>query len=262
MPVHLRRLLAAFAPALAAVAVLFIQPTTVHAMPATRTRFFAPGPQQQLEAAIRADDAFAVDRQLSGGAQVNARGVHDVTPLMIAVDAQSPHAVAALLRAGADPNMTAADQAGPVHLAVESQLTTPNGRAILAMVMKSGGDPNTLRPDGDPVIVRFAYDHDMDGLRWFKALGANLDIRGRSGRPIISDLAYGQNWDSVATLIELGARYDYEDTVYPLSKALRSTYGSSPDSVLYRYKLKVWQTLRDHGIALTPLEQARPPPAK
>ena len=33
--------------------------------------------------------------------------MHDVTPLMVAVDAQCPRAVAALLRAGADPNLKA-----------------------------------------------------------------------------------------------------------------------------------------------------------
>lgn len=229
------------------------------AMPSTKAIFFSSGAQQQLELAIRADDAAAVDRLIASGAQANARGLHDVTPLMIGVDAQSPHAVAALLRVGADPNMKAADRAGPVHLAVESQLAKPNGRAILAMVMKSGGDPNTLRPDGDPVIMRFTYDHDLDSVRWFASLGANLDIHGRTGRPIISDIAYAQNWDSVAVMMDLGARYDYEDTGYPLSKALQTTYGSSPDSVLYPYKLKVWQALKDRGVSLAPLEALKPP---
>jgi len=221
-------------------------------MPSTKATFFSSGIQQRLEVAIRSDDAGLIDQLLAAGAQVNARGLHEVTPLMVAVDAQCPRAVAVLLRAGADPNLKAADRAGAVHLAMESHAAVPNGKDILAMVMKGGGDPNTRRPDGDPVIVRFTYDHDLDGLRWFKSLGADLDIIGRDREPIIAGQAYAQNWDVVWTLIELGARYDYEDKVFRLSKAVDGSYGASPDSILYPYKLKVWQLFKDHGFAVRP----------
>ncbi|MEP6503516.1 MAG: hypothetical protein ABJD97_09310 [Betaproteobacteria bacterium] len=230
-----------------------------NAMPPTKAIFFPSGIQQRLEIAIRSDNAMEVDQLLSAGVYVDARGLHDVTPLMIAVDAQCPRAVAALLRAGANPNLKAADGAGPVHLAVESHAAAPNGHDILAMVMKGGGDPNTLRPDQDPVIARFIYDYDLEDLRWFKSLGADMDINARTGRPFISDAAYSQNWDGVWTMIELGARYDYEDTGYPLSKALNSPYASSPDYTLYPYKLKVWQWLQDHGIAVAPLKSVKRP---
>jgi hypothetical protein len=221
-------------------------------MPPTKAIFFKSGIQERLEVAIRSDDAASIEQLLSTGAQVSARGVHEVTPLMVAVDAQAPRAVATLLRAGANPNLKAADGAGAVHLAVESHAAAPNGHDILAMIMRAGGDPNTRRPDGDPVIMRFAYDHDLDDLRWFKTLGADLDIRARTDRPIISDIAFGQNWDCVWVMIALGARYDYEGTVDSLSGALNSPYASSPDSILYPYKLKVWQLFKDRGFAVKP----------
>jgi len=246
------RTLRALASALVGLAVGVVLPTPSFAMPSTKAIFFSSGIQQRLEVAIRSDDASSIDQLLSAGAQVDARGLHDVTPLMIAVDAQCPRAVAALLGAGANPNLKAADRAGAVHLAVESHAAAPSGKDILAMIMKAGGDPNTLRPDGDPVIVRFSYDHDLEDLRWFKALGANLDIDGRTHRPIISDIAYGQNWDVVWVMIELGAHYDYENTVDALSKALDSPYASSPDSFLYPYKLKVWQLFKERGFAVKP----------
>jgi len=234
-------------------------PSSASAMPSTKAIFFTSGAQQRLEVAIRSDDPTTIAQLLSAGAQINARGLHDVTPLMVAVDAQSPLAVAALLRAGADPNLKAADRAGAVHLAVESHALAPSGKEILTMIMKAGGDPNTRRPDGDPVVMRFTYDHDLDGLRWFKSLGANLDLIGRSEEPIISDVAYSQNWDSVWVMIELGARYDYEDTVHALSKALDSPYASSPDSLLYAYKLRVWQLFKDRGFAVKPWRQVKRP---
>ncbi len=253
------RILIALATTIAVTVFAFACPTSSTAMPTTEPIFFLSGIQKQLEIAIRSNDATEVDLLLSTGAQVNARGLHEVTPLMIAVDAQSPRAVAALLRAGANPNLKAADGAGAVHLAVESHAASPSGHDILAMVMKGGGDPNTLRPDRDPVIVRFTYDHDLQDLRWFKSIGANFDIRARTDRPLISDVAYAQNWDSVWVMIELGARYDYEGTVYSLSKALNTPYGSSPDSLLYPYKLKFWQLLKDQGIAVAPWRTATPP---
>jgi uncharacterized protein len=223
-------------------------------MASTQAIFFPSGIQQQLEFAIRSNDPAAVARIVSAGALVNARGKHDVTPLMIAVDAQAPNAVLALLRAGASVGSKASDGAGAVHLAVENHAMTPSGHAILDMIMKSGADPNTLRPDGDPVIMRFIYDHDLDDLRWFKSLGANVDIQARTGRPLIADAAFAQNWDGVWCLIELGARYDYEQTLHPLSEALNSSYGSAPDSPLRPYKLKVWQLLKDKGIPVKPMK--------
>ena len=232
--------------------------TPTHAMPSTKAVFFTSGIQQRLESAIRTDDPAAIADLLSGGAQANARGLRDVTPLMIAVDAQSPRAVAALLNARANPNLKAVDGAGAVHLAVENHAVSPNGHAILEMIMKGGGDPNTRRPDNDPVIMRFVYDHDLDDLRWFKSLGADVDIPARTSRPLIADAAFAQNWDGVWCLIELGARYDYEDTLYPLSEALDSSYASSPDALLYPYKMKVWQLLKDKGLLRKPMKRFNP----
>ena len=115
------RMFRAAASALVGVALGLALPTTSSAMSSTKAIFFSSGIQQRLEVAIRTDDAPSIDQLLAAGAQVNARGLHDVTPLMIAVDAQSPRAVAALLRAGANPNLKAADRAGAVHLAVQSR---------------------------------------------------------------------------------------------------------------------------------------------
>ena len=233
-------------------------PTPTRAMPSTKAVFFTSGIQQRLETAIRADDPAAIAELLAAGAQSNARGLRDATPLMIAVDAQAPRAVAALLNARASPNLKAVDGAGAVHLAVENHAVSPNGHAILEMIMKAGGDPNTRRPDDDPAIMRFIYDHDLDDLRWFKSLGADVDITARTSRPLIADAAFAQNWDGVWCLIELGAKYDYEDTLYPLSEALDSSYAASPDALLHPYKMKVWQLLKDKGLLRRPMKRFNP----
>jgi hypothetical protein len=59
----------------------------------------------------------------------------------------------------------------------------------------------------------------------------------------------------VWALIELGAAYDYEKAGprQALTKALSLRF-PAPDSPLYPYKLKVWQFLKDKGIAVPPLK--------
>ncbi len=224
-------------------------------MPSTN-KFFLTGSQAALEAAIRANDVGAIARALIDGADPNARGRLDVTPLMIAVDAQCPDAVSAMLRAGAAPNALAKDRNGVVSLAVQSYRVPPYGRAIMMAVFKAGGDPNSRRPDGDPVIFRFIEDHDAADIKLMKAMGANLDIRDRGNDPLITSVAMAQDWDMVWALIESGARYDYEDGTSrrPLSMALRLDYPSA-DSPLFPYKLKVWQLMKDKGLPVKPLKQ-------
>ena len=169
-------------------------------------KFFMTEPQASLEAAIRVDDSAGIGRAIAAGADVSARGKQEKTPLMIAVDAQQLASVVALLKAGADPNAKAIDGHSPVSLATESYRAKPNGDNILAAVMHAGGDPNARRPDRDPVVMRFINDDDIDHLRRFKTLGADLDIRDRGDDPLITTVAMGQDWDMVWAMIELGGK--------------------------------------------------------
>jgi hypothetical protein len=223
-------------------------------MPSTN-KFFIAGQQATLEVAIRANDRGGVARTLASGADPNARGKLDITPLMIAVDAQCPDAVNELLKAGAAPNSLAIDRNGPVTLAVQSYRAKPYGRDIMMAIFRAGGDPNSRRPDGDPVIFRFIEDHDVDDVKLMKTLGADLDIRDRGHDPLITSVAMAQDWDMVWALIELGARYDYEygASRRPISMALSLAYPAR-DSPLYPYKLKVWQLLKDNGLPVKPMK--------
>ena len=218
-------------------------------------QFFASGPQAALEIAIRADDVDGIADAIAHGASVNAAGKFNITPLMVAVDAQSPRAVEALLKAGALPNAVAQDGNGPVSLAVKSYQAKPFGRDIMLAVFHGGGDPNTRQPDGDPVLMQFIYDRNAAGLKLMKELGANLDILDKSGDPLVTSVAIAQDWDMAWALIELGAAYDYEGgkSRRPLSMALKGSY-PSPDSPLYPYKRKIWQLLKDKGLPVPPLK--------
>jgi hypothetical protein len=104
--------------------------------------------------------------------------------------------------------------------------------------------------------MRFILDHDAEGLKLMKSLGADLNTPDRAGRPLITNVAMSQDWDMVWALIELGAEVDYENgkSTQPLSKALSLKY-PAPDSPLHPYKVKVWQFLKERGLPVQPLKQ-------
>lgn len=217
----------------------------------TATTYFS-GPEAKLEAAIYADEVAAISLAVATGANVNARGINNVTPLMIAVDRLKRKAVAELLSRGVAPNLKSNDGASAVSLAVENYRDAPE---IMFAVFKGGGDPNTRRPDNDPVIKRFMNDRNCEFLQHMKNLGADLNIVTRGGDPIIAVAGVVDDWDIVWCLIELGAKYDYEQTSRsPLSASLASAL-LSPDSPIFPYKKKVWKFLKDHGIAVQPLKE-------
>lgn len=210
------------------------------------------GVEAKLEAAVRSDDRAAIAAAVAAGANVNARGIHNITPLMIAVDRLKRNAVTELLAKGANPNLKADDGASPVSLAVENYRDAPD---IMLAVFKSGGNPNIRRPNDDPVIKRFLNDRNCEFIRHMKALGADLDITTRGGDPIITAASTAGDWDVVWCLIELGAKYDYEKTSRaPLTRSLAGTFPSF-DSPIFPYKQKVWQFFKDHGIPVQPLRE-------
>ena len=110
------------------------------------------GTEAVLERAITADNPEAVAAALAGGASVNGRGAHEVTPLEFAIGFMHKRAAAELIRHQADPDLKDAAGDSAVTLAVNGYTRDPE---LLRMVLDAGGDPNTLRADGNPVMYRF-----------------------------------------------------------------------------------------------------------
>ena len=212
------------------------------------------GPQAALGRAVIAGDAAGISAALAAGAKMDAHDARGVTPLMVAVDRQQIASVTTLLNAGADANATALDGASPVSLAVENYRSQPYGQQIMMAVFQAGGHPDTRRPNGDPMLMKFVNLHDIEGVRMMKSVGADLDARDRANDPVITKAALGMDWDVVWCLIELGARFDYEDgsARAPLSRSLANN-APSRSSPLFVYKEKVWRHLHDAGIKVPSL---------
>lgn len=206
------------------------------------------GPDAALERAINADDAAAVDAAVAGGANPNARGAHGVTPLEYAIGTFRKTAARALIRHRADPNVKDAEGDNAVAVAVTAYARDPE---LLELVLDAGGDPNTRRADGSPVITYFGNARDMDAITYLHAHGADLDILD-DGTPLVVGYANSTDWDVVWHLIQRGARTDTPRVREGMLFAFKGSDFPSPDSPLYPFQVKVWRHLKAQGLDVDP----------
>lgn len=206
------------------------------------------GPNAALEQAIAADDPRAVAAALTGGADANARGEHGVTPLEYAIGIGKRNAALALVKARANPNLKDVEGDSAVSVAVTAYKRDPS---LLALVLDAGGDPNTTRPDGDPVITRFVNDQNLDAIAYLHGRGASIDAE-IAERPMIVDAAIVNDWDVVLQLIRLGARLDTPKVREGLMFAFKGPEVTPPDHPLYAAKVDVWRRLKTLGLDPTP----------
>ena len=196
-----------------------------------------------LEQAIAADDPMAVNNAIASGADVNARGAVGVTPLAYAVGTGKLRAAQALIAKGANPNLEDDEGDTAVTLAVNRHTSQPE---FLSMVLDAGGNPNQLRPDGDPVIVRFINGANLDAITLMQSKGANMSAIANR-QPLVVFAAYGADWDVVWHLIMLGADLDDPKAREGLVEAFKVPGATLPDSPLYSAKVKVYERLRELG---------------
>jgi len=212
--------------------------------PTMKKYFQGSDAEKMLEQAIRQDSAEGIVKAVKAGADPNTRGLYGVTPLEMAVGDLRKNAVAELLRQGADMNVRDAEGNTAVTWAVVAYKRDPQ---ILDMLLDAGADPNTLLNDDDPIIVWFLAVHDLDAIRYLHEKGANIDARDRSKRPLIIGEGISEDWDSVWTLLELGAKFDYPNEAFTWHDIFSTPTDTSPASTLWPFKVKVWKFLRQHG---------------
>lgn len=201
------------------------------------------GHNGSLEIAIAADDPRAVRDAIAAGAQVNARGIHGVTPLIYAVGIRSKKAVEEMLKQKANPNLKDDELDSAVSLAVLHYEEDPR---LLEMVMDAGGDPNLTGRDDFPVIMHFMINRNLEGVSYLHNKGANIDALVE-GWPLIVNAAYAVDWDMVAHLMDLGAKLDTVQASTGLIEAFKVPGATLSDSPLYESKVRVWKRLKSLG---------------
>jgi hypothetical protein len=174
--------------------------------------FFRSGPQRALAEAIQRNDAAAVAavlRSTDSKADANARGLMDMTPLVLALrqldktpDQQAVLPV--LLQAGADPNRGTAAYEVPLEMALQSASRT--GPAPVALLLKAGAKPNAKTAFGTPVWFTAAgFGADPQMLQLLLQHGADLRASGRGGETALIYAATARNWAAVRWLLDHGA---------------------------------------------------------
>lgn len=100
----------------------------------------APRGAELLYCAVACGSVEDIDRALEQGATIDARNnAGDVTPLIVAADAQRPDLVRVLLERGADPNAEALAGVTPLYNAIVA-----DDVEVIEMLVRAGADPNRL----------------------------------------------------------------------------------------------------------------------
>jgi ankyrin repeat protein len=201
-----------------------------------------------LKSAIDSDNAMNISAAIKAGALVNGPWERNTTPLMYAAATRKVTAVSELIRSGAQVDIKDTEGDSAITMAMSQWDKAPQ---ILGILLKAGANPNTLGPDSDPVISFFLASRNIEGIRFMKAAGANIDIRRRTKRPLIIQAGLANDWDVVWCLLELGARFDYANEPFVMADLFSSTNNPTPrDSPLWTFKERSWKFMTSKGLSL------------
>lgn len=207
----------------------------------------------EMADAAQAGDAARVQAAAHGGADPNAQGKDQVTPLLFVLGSSvNKRGLAALLASGANPNLPSTAGVTPMNLAARAK--DPD---LLRMFLKSGGDPNLRDEEGLTLIGLAARDQRWDNVETLLAGSADINAVDNSGYTTVMRVALHQQYDRVAWLLGKGA------DPQPVSKIGDSLPRIVTDDPLpanhpqYGWKLHVIDLLRARGYNIP-----RPPDPK
>lgn len=177
---------------------------------AVREVFTDPRLAALAGAACEGDEA-KVAQAIKAGTDANGKGFEDVTPLYWAVSCGSLRGIEALLRSKANPNYLFDGRFSAVYVAA-----TMHEAAVLKLLLKYGGDPNTKDNKSDRTALERALSLGIHGAGWenYYALlkaGADINRADELGDTIAKAAAALGQFDKVAELLERGYSFDLPD---------------------------------------------------
>lgn len=149
-----------------------------------------------VSAAIDGDRA-GIERMRDEGADIDAHGRDDVTPLIWCVAARSETGVRTLLDVGADPGLGSAGGATALHWA--ARLPDP---AMLEILTASGVDPSTPNTvTGAGAITDALMAERAENVTFLIGEGADVDMTDRTGNTALHTAAKINQADAVLELL-------------------------------------------------------------
>lgn len=181
--------------------------------------------------AIEANDLAEIDRLVAAGADVNARGKANMTPLLWAFPGNRPERLKKLLEHGADPNVVVESDFGTgmriepgdsvTHLACGSWFP-----GYFEAVFDHGGDPNLRNPKRDDVpLLEVLSGTAVDKLARVKRLiklvadvNAKKDGKFTAKVTPVGLATIGRQYDIALVLLSAGA--DYKPDTLPYDRVI------------------------------------------
>jgi uncharacterized protein len=188
-----------------------------------------------------------IEKLVSEGVDVNARGTQGATPLFWAM--RNYRGFKRLLELGADPNVVYADGN---HVMIAS--TELRDRRILQSALEHGGNPNLATGDSfgnTPIFEAMSTGFDVVDL--LLAHGADIDAIDKFGSSPVLVAAGRGDFEAVYNLLERGADYRLKNqNGRDLASRVAATVGKiRPGTKFETWQIKVIEWLRERGVEVS-----------
>lgn len=218
----------------------------------TAQQYFGDTLEARLALAAGQGDVEEVKRLVARGANVNATGDKNLTPLGWALFQKNPAGMRALLEAGADPNQPVSPKKHLYPVWVAAGLDNPE---LLKVLLEFKGDPNVRTRSAEYSALSRAA-RSLENVRLLVEAGADVNTADSLGHPFVVDAAALKEYDIVMYMLEKGFSRNLPLLAWEVND--RRPDGRAPVSPsLEPKRLQVMAKLKQLGI--TPPEGPAPP---
>ena len=204
--------------------------------------------EQKMIRAIMVGDVETLSKLYSAGANLNALGKFDNTPMRVALKFRREKVILFLLQHGVDPNFVTPSGAVPAFLAAEQDDTS-----ILSTLLDHGLNPN-IKQDGEPIIFSTIREGQWANLRLLTSRGADLTSRTPNNSIVLLELVGMSQYDLAKALILRGADATIpNDTGLTLVKVLvndQKAFGADRNNINFKKRAELLQLLRERGVSV------------
>lgn len=183
-----------------------------------------------LANAIGKGDLGTVEKMLAAGIDPNTRiptSDNNETPLLLAIDANKPAIVEALLKAGADPKLELDGAFPALFLAADAKQLE-----LARLLIKHGVSANSRNSEGETSLISSARYMTEADTRAKLQLGMDPDLTDPRGDTALMIACETPNLEAIKVLIAAGAKLDLQNqkgkTALMIATA-SSSYGDGKD---------------------------------
>jgi len=170
----------------------------------TARDYFGYTAEYDLAKAAEKGRVNEVTKLVKGGANVNAVGKKNMTPLMWAFAANNIDGMRALLEVGADPNQKFGPEKNIHPVWMAATMDTPDRLKVL---LQFNGDPNA-RGNGAYFNALMQGVEHIENVKLLVQAGADVNVTDSVGGTVALTAVHLAQFDVVIYLLEHGYRYN------------------------------------------------------